>query len=78
MEYDSISTECMKQKSEKPIPEKQKAISGSMVHSRESEEEKSYAGCTINKSEQKNATAELLKERDELRKRISNVSTAFI
>ena len=35
VEYDSVSTECMKQKSEKPMSEKRKAISGSMVHSGE-------------------------------------------
>jgi len=75
---DSISTECMKRESEKPMPEKQKAISGSMANRGEDEEDKSRAGCTINTNEQKDAATELVEEGDGLRMQIGILSTAFI
>ncbi len=70
-ECDSISAECAKRRNDKLMPEKQKAISGSMVHSGEDEAEKSHV-------EQKDAATELLKNGRELRERIGILSTAFI
>ena len=77
-EYDSISAECVKRRNDKLMPEKQKAISESTVHSGEDEAEKSHAGCTINKGEQKDAATELLKDGREFRERIGILSTVFI